>query len=133
MNGTNNESDALRFRVIERRKWPDICCWQELLTAEWLPLVITPASLNPDQACEIGAKRVFGFDANGRRCYYARRFAIPTLRSDDNDEFYKASAYREQVEAWLLMDDRWLIYKLMHIRGCTFNYGFNLAESCPAG
>jgi len=127
----DHDEDVCQFKMAGIRKWPDIDCWKKLLESEWLPMVIVPMEFRTHHEDDLSATRTFGYDAEGRQCYYAHRFAISSLYSDDDDLYYESPAYRERVESWRLTDGRWLVYRLTDKGGCSSSDGFALADCCP--
>ena len=110
---------------------PDHPCWQQTLTAEWAWRVTHPVTFRTASDPEVAAMRVRGYDPDGAQCYYAHRYAIPTPCSDDGEEFYEVVAYAEHVEAWLLLDGGWLVYRLQREDGRGIRHGFQVESQCP--
>ncbi|MGB4672857.1 MAG: hypothetical protein WBH99_02785 [Azovibrio sp.] len=85
--------------------------WQEHLPQDWRELVVAPLDLRRYQDYELAAHRVVGYDADGKPCYTAHRFSLAEPRSDDGEEFYTVLAYGEELAAWRLRDERWLVWR----------------------
>ena len=85
--------------------------WLEHLPAEWRALVVAPLELRRYQDYEMAAARVVGYDADDKPCYTAHRFSLTEPRSDDGEEFYTVLAYGEELAAWRLRDERWLVWR----------------------
>lgn len=60
------------------------------------------------------AHRVVGYDADGLPCYWAARYRLTELRSDDDDLFYEETVHAETLTAWRLRDERWLIHRTVY-------------------
>ena len=107
--------------------------WQKGLPLEWSTAAIAPLCFTNHSEYEIPASRTLGYDEEGEMCYYRHTYILSTLRSDDDDEFYEAIAYGEEVQAWRLRDERWLIWRIVHEDGvCRGNRGFySFSESMP--
>lgn len=87
------------------------CTWQEHLPREWRELVVAPLVLRRYRDYEMAADRVVGEDGEGRACYTAHRFMLTEPRSDDGEEFYAVLTYGEELAAWRLRDERWLVWR----------------------
>ena len=91
--------------------------WQRNLPADWRAAAIAPLAFTHYRDYEIPASRTFGHDEDGATCYYRHVYILSSLDSDDDGEFYETIAYGEEVEAWRLRDERWLVWRIAH------NYG----------
>jgi len=91
--------------------------WQIFLPDEWRGMVIEPFDFKQHREYEMAAMRTFGYDVDGAACYYAHSYALNESRSDDDEDFYEVVAYGESVHAWLLRDERWLIYRVVYTGG----------------
>jgi hypothetical protein len=87
--------------------------WQQALPAEWRTAALAPLTFAVHREYEIPASRIFGYDADGVPCYYRHDFVLGAPRSDDDEEFYEAVIYGEEVEAWRLRDERWLVWRIV--------------------
>jgi hypothetical protein len=107
--------------------------WQKALPVEWRDATIAPLHFKQYREYEIPASRTLGYDEEGQPCYYRHTYIISSLRSDDDEEFYESIAYGEEVQAWRLRDERWLIWRIVHEDGvCRGNRGFySFSESMP--
>lgn len=94
-----------------RRTSPPAVDWQQYLPAEWRQHVVVALDFTEHREYEMPASRSLGHDADGALCYYAHRYLLEESRSDDDEDFYRVVAYGEQVHAWRLCDERWLIYR----------------------
>ncbi len=111
------ESTALLRPVPAGRQGTRTSEWLMFLPAEWRSMVIEPIYFKQHREYEIAASRSFGYDADDCTCYYAHRYALNEIRSDDDEDFYEVVAYGESVHAWRLRDERWLIYRIAHTAG----------------
>lgn len=89
--------------------------WQRNLPDEWRDAIDTPLYFEQYSEYEISAERSVGYDADDRPCFTAHRYELTRLVSDDDEEFYEVVTYREELAAWRLRDERWLVYR----RICT--------------
>lgn len=107
--------------------------WQEHLPQEWRELVIAPLDLRRYQDYEMAADRVVGYDADDKPCYTSHRFSLTEPRSDDGEEFYTVLAYGEELAAWRLRDERWLVWREIHAdEDCQSARSFyTLAQGMP--
>jgi len=95
----------------QRRASPSAHDWQQHLPADWRQQVVVALDFTEHREYEMPASRTLGRDAEGALCYYAHRYLLEESRSDDDEDFYRVVAYGEQVHAWRLRDERWLIYR----------------------
>lgn len=86
--------------------------WRDDLPMAWRLHVIAPLDLECHKEYEMHAMRCLGRDEDGAICFYAHDYAIPALRSDDDETFYTVVDFGEQVRAWRLRDGRWLRYRV---------------------
>ena len=99
--------------------------WQKALPIEWRDAAIAPLNFTTYREYEMPASRTLGYDEEGQACYYCHTYILSSLCSDDDEEFYEAIAYGEEVQAWQLRDERWLIWRIVHEDGvCRGNRGF---------
>lgn len=107
--------------------------WMEKLPTEWQAMVIVPCEITRYQEYEIAAERIIGTDEEGVRCFYAHSYVLADCRSDDDEEFYPVITYGENVRAWRLRDERWLIFRIVHTdNDCSARRGFySFSERCP--
>jgi hypothetical protein len=85
--------------------------WLEHLPDEWLDAVEVPLYFEQYSEYEINAERAVGYDADDRPCFATHRFLLTSLVSDDDEEFYEVVAYAEEMVAWRMRDERWLVYR----------------------
>lgn len=107
--------------------------WQQALPAEWRAAAVAPLSFAIHREYEMPACRSFGYDADGAPCYYRHAFLLGAPRSDDDEEFYEAVVYGEEVEAWRLRDERWLVWRIVRQdEDCRAPRGFySFSEQMP--
>lgn len=85
--------------------------WLERLPDEWLDAVEVPLYFEQYSEYEINAERAVGYDADDKPCFTSHRFLLTRLASDDDDVFYEIVTYAEEMAAWRLRDERWLVYR----------------------
>ena len=72
----------------------------------------------------MSADRSFGYDADDCPCFIAHRFELTRTVSDDDEEFYQVVTYSEEMAAWRLRDERWLVFRRNSNQDCTSPRGF---------
>jgi len=87
--------------------------WQKHLPAGWQNATETPLYFKQYSEYEMPAERVLGYDADEQPCFTSHRFLLTTLTSDDGEELYEIVTYREEMAAWRLRDERWLVFRLI--------------------
>jgi hypothetical protein len=107
--------------------------WKQGLPHEWRPMAIAPICFDRHRDYEIPAARTLGYDEEMKPCFYHHTYTLGSLCSDDDEEFYETLVYGEEVQAWRLRDDRWLIWRIVHEEGgCRGNRGFySFSQSMP--
>ncbi len=85
--------------------------WNNLLPAEWAKLAEPPLHFAHYSEYEIAAERTVGYDADDRPCFTAHRFMLTNPASDDDETFYPVVTHSEEMAAWRLRDERWLIFR----------------------
>ena len=86
--------------------------WRAQLPVEWRDAVVAPISFVRHDEYEMAAMREQGFDEDEACCYTAHLCQWERLQSDDDEDFYLALTYREEMRAWRLRDGRWLIHRV---------------------
>lgn len=86
--------------------------WDALLPAEWRDAVEAPLYFRSYSEYEIYAQRSVGYDADDQPCFTTYRFALTRLVMDDDEEFYEEISRSEQLAAWRLRDERWLVFRI---------------------
>jgi len=107
--------------------------WRQALPAEWRSAAIAPLNFAIHREYEMPASRTLGYDEDGLPCYYRHAFVLGAPYSDDDEEFYAAVVYGEEVHAWRLRDERWLIWRIVREDGdgrgnCGF---YSFSEEMP--
>lgn len=95
--------------------------WQRYLPRDWRELVVVPFSFRVWQEYEADARRSIGYDIDQHPCHYTHHYRLTEIRSDDDESFYPVLTYGETVHAWRLRDERWLIYREVHVDDCSSN------------
>jgi len=65
------------------------------------------------------AERTVDYDGDNKPCFTAHRFQLTSLASDDDEEFFEIVTYAEEMAAWRLRDERWLIYRTISTNSCN--------------
>ncbi|WP_040527632.1 hypothetical protein [Lamprocystis purpurea] len=102
------------------RQHPDQPCrprWQSHLPAEWRGKTVVPQSFRVYREYEVPARRVVGRDRLGEPCFCACDYRLIELRSEDDDDLYPALTYGESLDAWRLLDGRWLVHRRLQPYG----------------
>lgn len=106
--------------------------WRRLLPAQWQLEVVVALDFASFRDYEIAAGRCFGYDEDGRGCYYAHDYALVEPRSDDDESFYAALTEAETQRAWRLRDGRWLSFRRRYGEDGAPQRGFfTLTETPP--
>ncbi|MEY4593071.1 MAG: hypothetical protein RIR18_1966 [Pseudomonadota bacterium] len=107
--------------------------WKLHLPREWRDQVVVALDFIEHREYEMVASRCFGYDEDDSLCYYAHRFLLDALGSDDDEEFYSVVTYGEMVIGWRMRDDRWLIYRVVHSseEGGSGRGFYSFAEQAP--
>jgi hypothetical protein len=106
--------------------------WDKHLPNEWRHAVEAPLHIEQYSEYEMSAERVVGYDADEQPCYTAHQFLLTRLASDDDEEFYEVVSYCEEMAAWRLRDERWLIFRITSSSNCTQAPGFYaLSQDMP--
>lgn len=98
--------------------------WRAMLPARWCDAVEVPLYFEHHKEYEINARRSIGYDADDQPCFTAHNYTQTRLASDDDEEFYEVVAYAEQMAAWRMRDERWLIFRSITASQCTTARGF---------
>lgn len=124
-----HQRHAERPRHKERRD-PD---WSQGLPGAWHAAAIAPISFATQREYEMPASRTLGYDEQRQPCFYRHSYILGALHSDDDEEYYETVVYGEEVRAWRLRDERWLIWRIAHAEGrCRDNQGFfSFSERMP--
>lgn len=98
--------------------------WRRHLPDDWRDAVSPPLYFKCYQEYEISADRVVGYDADDLPCFTSHRFELTRLATDDDEEFYEVLTYSEELAAWRLRDERWLVFRMMNTDPCNPPRGF---------
>jgi hypothetical protein len=98
--------------------------WNRLLPTDWADQVETPLRFAHYSEYEIAAERTVGFDADDQPCFTAYRFMLTSTASDDDEEFYQVVTHSEEMAAWRLRDERWLVFRKAGTKHCNPPRGF---------
>ena len=100
--------------------------WDKHLPREWREAIEDPLYFAQYSEYEMVANRAVGYDADDLPCFTSHRFQLTRLASDDDEEFYELVTYSEEMAAWRLRDERWLIFRLIATNNCGEPRGFYL-------
>jgi hypothetical protein len=117
------------------------CCegahpdWQRTLPAQWLTEAITPVRFTVHSDYEMPASRTLGYDIKGLACYYRHAFVLGETRLDDDEDFYTAIVHGEEVQAWRLRSEQWLVWSVIRKEGDCLGHGghYRLSQRMPRG
>lgn len=98
--------------------------WIRHLPDGWQDAIEAPLYFEHYSEYEISAERSVGYDADNRPCFTAHRVLLTSLASDDDEEFYEIVTYSEELAAWRLRDERWLVYRAISTGNCNQSRGF---------
>ncbi|WP_412479757.1 hypothetical protein [Azonexus sp. IMCC34839] len=97
--------------------------WKKHLPIDWRNSVDQPLYMKHFSEYEIAAQRCVGYDADERPCFTAHQLTLTRLSSDDDEEFYETVTYSEELAAWRLRDDRWLMFRMSSANQCNPSLG----------
>uniref|UniRef100_Q47G01 Uncharacterized protein n=1 Tax=Dechloromonas aromatica (strain RCB) TaxID=159087 RepID=Q47G01_DECAR len=98
--------------------------WQKHLPEAWLAAIEPPLYFRHYSEYEIFAERSVGYDADDCPCFTTHQFILTSMASDDDEEFYEVVTYAEEMSAWRLRDERWLIFRTITTSTCNAPRGF---------
>jgi hypothetical protein len=98
--------------------------WQQYLPAEWRDAIDAPLYFAHYSEYEIAASRTVGYDADDQPCFTAHQVTLTRLTSDDDEEYYETVSYCEEMAAWRLRDERWLVFRMTGSGQCGSSKGF---------
>jgi hypothetical protein len=84
--------------------------WAERLPALWRDLAIGPLWVDVHRDHDSLAERWVGYDEDERPCYCRHRFHL------DIGALGGPAGYAEDLVAWRMRDERWLIHRIIHCR-----------------
>lgn len=95
--------------------------WDRHLPDAWTDAVDQPLHFDHYSEYEIKAERTVGYDADHLPCFTSHSFTLPRPATDDASA---AFAYSEEMAAWRLRDERWLIFRTITTQPCNPPRGF---------
>lgn len=98
--------------------------WDRHLPESWIDAVEIPLYFEHYSEYEINAQRSVGYDADDQPCFTTHRFQLTRPVSDDDEEFYEIVAYSEEMVAWRLRDERWLVFRTSSTDNCSLPRSF---------
>ncbi|MDR2689360.1 MAG: hypothetical protein LBB76_06335 [Azoarcus sp.] len=110
--------------------------WWVSLPNAWRDQVVPPLAFEVFREHELEAARVFGYDPDGEACYYAHRYQLRESPTDgrgmDDGKSHTAPSYAEEVVAWLLRDERWLVHRTVRVgRSEDASSFYSFSETMP--
>lgn len=99
--------------------------WLRHLPKKWRDAVDAPLYFHHYREYEIAARRTVGYDEDDHPCFITHEVILTRLSSDDDEEYYEAVTYRENMNAWRLRDGRWLVLRNTQPESCSRNGGFH--------
>jgi len=98
--------------------------WNRHLPADWSDAIDAPLYFRHHHEYEIAARRSLGYDADDQPCFITHRYVLTRLATDDDEEFYEETLFSEELHAWRLRDERWLVYRIHQVGHCNSPRGF---------
>jgi hypothetical protein len=120
-NGQNTPVSNKSRKVQRSETEPD---WRALLPTLYAEATVPPLYFKQYREYEISAARCVGYDVDNQPCHIAHQVELTRLVSDDDEEFYEVISYQEEMAAWRLRDDRWLIFRITSADQCSSPRGF---------
>ena len=104
--------------------------------ANWPIPLCRPVRIESHRDAPAHASKDLGFDEEGRRCYYRHAFTLYEDRFDAVEWPEQVAVYRETLEAWRLIDGRWLSRRSRCERPQACPHvqiagHFEFSETCP--
>lgn len=97
--------------------------WRRYLPDVWRDAVEAPLTIDHHREYEMEATRSVGYDADARPCYTAHRFVL-TNAAPGTDGPREIPAYGEEMAAWRLRDERWLVFRIISAGNGALPRGF---------
>lgn len=119
-----NQNPADRQQKKSARRDKTESDWRSHLPADYADAIIYPLYIRCHSEYEINAIRCIGYDGDDQPCHVAHRVELTRVASDDDEEFYEVVSYQEELAAWRLRDDRWLIFRITATEQCAPPRGF---------
>jgi len=88
------------------------------LPETWRDSVESPLYVTEFREYEIDARRCVGYDADDQPCYTAHHYVLGT------DQPGRPAVYAEEMAAWRLRDDRWLVFRIIGVGTSALPRGF---------
>ncbi len=85
--------------------------WLSNLPSEWQVAVDRPLYFRQYLEYEMQAERTVGYDQDDRPCYISHHYTLTRQAADCDGEFVEQNTYSEEMAAWRLRDERWLIFR----------------------
>lgn len=97
--------------------------WQRHLPQPWQAAVARPLHLAHYREYEMDASRTVGYDVDGKPCFVAHHFVLAAEGTRTAAEA-STTAYSEDLAAWRLHDDRWLVFRITGTGAASLPQGF---------
>lgn len=98
--------------------------WLKHLPEAWLGAIDQPLYFRHYSEYEICAERSVGYDAEGKPCFTAHQFILTSTAAGDDEAPCEVVTYAEEMAAWRLRDERWLIFRTATTSPCNPPRGF---------
>lgn len=98
--------------------------WCRYLPEAWQDQVVAPLDVVAFREYEMDAERWVGRDGDDLPCYTAHRFVILAAEDRPGPAGTPRVAYSEEMAAWRLRDDRWLVFRMIGAAAVTLPRGF---------
>jgi hypothetical protein len=85
--------------------------WRKLIPSGYYYLAVKPIHFELHDEPSLSAKKIIGFDANHRKCFYMHTFTLSEERFDIDEFPILLDVYQEYVLAWRLLDGQWIKIK----------------------
>lgn len=107
--------------------------WRAALPEAWRVQVVVPAFFSAARDYEIDAERVTGYETDDEPCYCRYETVLSDWRCDDDEIWRVVPEYAESIEAWRLIDGRWLVLRHIYLgEDCdSVQTFFTFADAMP--
>ena len=97
--------------------------WLRYLPDIWRDAVDVPLTIAHHREYEMDATRSVGYDADDRPCFTAHHFVL-TVTAATPEGPREEPAYCEEMAAWRLHDERWLVFRIISASTGVLPRGF---------
>ena len=92
--------------------------WMRYLPETWRDSVEAPLYVTEFREYEIDARRCVGYDADEQPCYTAHHYVLGPNTPG------QPAVYAEEMAAWRLRDERWLVFRMVSTNQANPPRGF---------